>query len=146
MKDVKDYYSTRFTDHFKAIGYSQRQKELIKNQIDDFLQRSEFKYTLMDFRFLEEISELVVRARRALTYTYAMRFLSKKNPAKNQLFDFLQGDLEGALEKLVVIQESDWRAYLDDTELMMGEPREKLGERFFKYKTEMNRLKGILEN
>ncbi len=62
------------------------------------------------------------------------------------LFDFLLGDLEGALEKLVVIQESDWRAYVDDTEPMMGESREKLGERFFKYKTEMNRLKGILEN
>jgi hypothetical protein len=75
-----------------------------------------------------------------------MRFLSKRNHAKNILFNFLLGDLEGALEKLVKIQESDWRANIDNTEPLMGESQEKFGERFSKYKKEMNRLKGILEN
>jgi hypothetical protein len=45
MKMIKDFYTNRFVDHFKAIGYSQKKKELIKNQINDLIQRSEFKYT-----------------------------------------------------------------------------------------------------
>jgi hypothetical protein len=32
------------------------------------------QYGPNDFKFLEEIAELVIRARRALTYTYAMRY------------------------------------------------------------------------
>jgi hypothetical protein len=83
MKDIKDHYSTRFTEHFKAIAFAQRKKAEISNQIFEFLAINQFKYSQRDFEFLEEISELVVRARRALTYTYPLRFLMKKNPAKN---------------------------------------------------------------
>jgi hypothetical protein len=83
MKDIKDHYSTRFTEHFKAIAFAQRKKVQISNQIYEFLAINQFKYSQRDFEFLEEISELVVRARRALTYTYPLRFLMKKNPAKN---------------------------------------------------------------
>jgi hypothetical protein len=37
-----------------------------------------------------------------------MGFYMKRNRAKKEMFDFLQGDLESSLEKLVRIQESDW--------------------------------------
>jgi len=61
---------------------------------------------------LEEIAELVVRARRALTYTYAMRFfLDGQN--KQRFFDFIQGDLESSLEKLNKRNEEDWQIYLE---------------------------------
>lgn len=66
------------------------------------------KYTVKDFQFLEDISELVIRARRVLTYTYPMRYYMKENPAKKRMFDFLQGDLERSLEMLVKVHESDW--------------------------------------
>ena len=40
-----------------------------------------------DFKFLDEIAELVIKARRALTYTYPMRYyLEGRN--KQQFFDF----------------------------------------------------------
>lgn len=70
------------------------------------------KYAPQDFYFLEEIAELVIRARRALTYTYALRFyLEGRN--KQQLFDFYQGELESSLEKLNKRNEEDWQLHLD---------------------------------
>ena len=46
-------------------------------------------------------------ARRALTYTYPLRFyLESKN--KGQMFDFYQGELESSLEKLNKRNEEDW--------------------------------------
>lgn len=70
------------------------------------------KYELSEFKFLEEIAELVIRARRALTYTYPIRyFLEDKN--KQQLFDFYQGELELSLERLNKKNEEDWQLYLE---------------------------------
>lgn len=70
------------------------------------------KYGPQDFKFLEDIAELVIRARRALTYTYAMRYyLEGRN--KQSFFDFIQGDLESSLEKLNKRNEEDWQTYLD---------------------------------
>ena len=108
MLDKKNHFFHRYREHFKAIGFAQRKKKEIKNQINDFLTLHQSKYSLRDFQFLEDISELVIRARRALTYTYPMRFYMKRNQAKKEMFDFLQGDLESSLEKLVKIQESNW--------------------------------------
>jgi hypothetical protein len=56
----------------------------------------------------------VIKARRALTYTYPLRFyLEGKN--KQQMFDFYQGELEASLEKLNKRNEEDWQHYLDLT-------------------------------
>lgn len=66
------------------------------------------KYTHNELRFLEEIAELVIRARRALTYTYAMRFYLDGGRNKQNFFDFMQGDLEYSLEKLNKRNEEDW--------------------------------------
>jgi hypothetical protein len=52
-----------------------------------------------------------------------MRFYMKGNPSKQRMFDFLQGDLESSLEKLVKVHESDWMAHLDQA-FMMGETYE----------------------
>jgi hypothetical protein len=51
---------------------------------------------------------VVVRARRALTYTYAMRFYLEGGGTKAQFFDLMQGDLEFSLEKLNKRNEEDW--------------------------------------
>ena len=54
----------------------------------------------------------MIRARRALTYTYAIRYYLKgKN--KQNFFDFIQGDLENSLERLNKRNEEDWQTYLD---------------------------------
>lgn len=82
MTDLIYKYSTTFTEQFKAIGFAQMKKEQIKNQIDDFLAIHHSKYSQNDFEFLEEISELIIRARRALTYSIPLRILRKQNRAK----------------------------------------------------------------
>ncbi len=106
-----DHYKTRFLEHFKAIQFAQKKKVDIKLQIDKGLQLTD-KYGPQEFLFLEEVAELVIRARRALTYTYPLRFyLEGKN--KQQMFDFYQGELEASLEKLNKRNEEDWQIHLD---------------------------------
>ena len=85
---------------------------MIKKEIDEFV-KFQTQYTSKDLEFLEEIAELVIRARRALTYTYPMRYYLENNPAKKAYFDFIQGDLEFSLEKLVQMYERDWKDYIE---------------------------------
>ena len=68
-----DHYRTRFNEHNKAITFAHRKKQEIITQTNEFM-KIQPKYSPRDLQFLEEIAELVIRARRALTYTYAMRF------------------------------------------------------------------------
>ena len=105
------HYSTRFLEHQKAIDFAKKKKQEITTQIKNCLELSG-KYGPQEFKFLEEIAELVTRARRAITYTYAVRyFLESKN--KQMFFDFIQADLESSLEKLNKRNEEDWQLYLD---------------------------------
>jgi len=71
------------------------------------------KYSTKDLEFLEDIAELVIRARRAITYTYPMGYFMKAKTAKKVYFDFIQGELEFSLEKLVKQYEIDWKANLE---------------------------------
>jgi hypothetical protein len=100
------HYNTRFIEHQKAIEFAKKKKEEIRTQINNCLELSG-KYGPQEFRFLEEIAELVIRARRALTYTYAMRFFLEGR-AKQMFFDFIQADLELSLERLNKRNEEDW--------------------------------------
>ena len=54
-----------------------------------------------------EIAELVIAARRSLSYTYAIRFFLR-GPNKQAFFDFIQGDLERSLEALNKKNEENW--------------------------------------
>lgn len=81
------HYNTRFQEHLKAIAFAQKKKAEIAAQIKNCLELSG-KYGPQEFKFLEEIAELVIRARRALTYTYAMRYFLE-GQAKQMFFDFI---------------------------------------------------------
>lgn len=60
------------------------------------------------------MANLVIAARRTISFTYAIRFYLKgKN--KQSFFDFLQRDLENDLEKLTKRSEEDWLDYTDRT-------------------------------
>lgn len=98
------------------------------------------QFNVTDFSFLEEIAELVIRARRCITYTYALRFYLK-GAARQQFFDFLQGTLESSLESLNKKNEEDWESYIDiDVNKKMI-----LADKFFKFKQEVNSLKDTVE-
>ena len=135
-----DHYKTRFTEHFRAIEFSKKKKQEIITQIRNCIELNH-KYGPNDFKFLEEIAELVVRARRALTYTYAMRFYLESK-SKQVFFDFIQGDLEGSLEKLNKKNEEEWQHHLD----VDSYGSIHLGDRFFKYKQDVNTLKEAVEH
>ena len=69
-------------------------------------------FHVQDFKFLEDIAELVIRARRCVTYTYAFRFYLKGS-TRQQFFDFLQGMLEASLEHLDKKNEEDWQKHIE---------------------------------
>lgn len=82
-----DHYRTRYFEHYRAIDFAKKKKQEIQNQINNCLELNN-KYGPKDLSFLEEIAELVIRARRALTYTYPMRFYLESIP-KQIFFDFI---------------------------------------------------------
>lgn len=134
-----DHYRTRYFEHFKAIDFAKKKKQEIQSQIHNCLELNN-KYGPKDFSFLEEIAELVIRARRALTYTYPMRFYLESLP-KTVFFDFIQADLESSLEKLNKRNEEDWQLHLE----IDYEGKIHLGERFFRYKQDVNNLRSTVE-
>lgn len=107
-----DHYKTRFLEHNKAIHFAQEKKKTIIMQITEFINIAP-RFSPSDLRFLEEIAEVVIRARRALTYTYAMRFYIEGGGTKATFFDLMQGDLEASLEKLNKRNEEDWQGYIE---------------------------------
>ena len=112
IKRKLEHFQTRYMEHFKAVGFAKQKKSQIEAQIDEFT-KLQSQYSTQDLEFLNETSELVIRARRAITYTYPLRYLMENNPAKKAYFDFIQGDLEFSLEKLVRLHERDWRNYIE---------------------------------
>lgn len=68
-----------------------------------------------------------------------MRFFLEPGP-KQRFFDFIQGDLESSLEKLNKRNEEDWYSYVD----VNAFKEIHLGEKFFKYKEEINTLRSTL--
>jgi len=54
-----EHYTTRYTEHFKSIAFSQKKKIEIQNQVKTCLEMTN-KYGPQDFDFLEQISELVI--------------------------------------------------------------------------------------
>lgn len=69
-----------------------------------------------------------------------MRFFLEGG-AKQRFFDFIQGDLESSLEKLNKRNEEEWQYYLETD----GFGLIHLGERFYRYKEEVNNLRSTLE-
>lgn len=61
--------------------------------------------------------------------------------SKTAFFDFLQGSLENSLEMLNKKNEEDWQVYLE----VDANDYLHLGERFYKYKSDINSLRTVLE-
>lgn len=96
-------------------------------------------YSPNDYQFLIEIAELVVAARRSLSYTYPIRFYLK-GAAKQQFFDFIQADLEQSLEMLNKKNEEEWVVMLETNEL--GQLQ--MTDKFFAYKQQIVTIKETL--
>ena len=70
------------------------------------------KLTFDELEFLVDVANLILRARRSLSYTYALRFYVR-GENKQRFFDFIQGDLERSLELLNDKSEQDWLDLLE---------------------------------
>jgi succinate dehydrogenase/fumarate reductase flavoprotein subunit len=68
-----EFYSLRYINHQNAIKFGEKKLEVIKTQID-VVCSSQSRYSYNDFRFLIEMANLVVAARRTISFTYAIRF------------------------------------------------------------------------
>ena len=84
-----------------------------------------------------------------------MGYFMKAKTAKKVYFDFIQGELEFSLEKLVKQYEIDWKANLEFEQYLGEEDKQKdvniktekthLGEAFFKYKQDCITMKDTVE-
>jgi len=101
-----DFYSTRYIEHQRSVRFAAQRITSVGIEIEriaGMIPNSNKK----DFNFLIDIAELVLLARRAISFTYVMRFfLRGKN--KQQFFDFQQKDLERSLEQLNKRNEQNW--------------------------------------
>ncbi len=96
-------------------------------------------YSPNDYQFLVEIAELVVAARRSLSFTYPIRFYLKgKN--RQAFFDFIQTDLEHSLEMLNKKNEEEWVDYLEANGMGMIQ----MTDKFFAYKQNIVTLRETL--
>jgi hypothetical protein len=71
---------------------------VLKTQVDFILGKAKC-YVYQDFLFIQEIIDLLVKARRSLSNTYPLRFFMKGS-SKKLFFDFMQKELEFSLENL----------------------------------------------
>jgi len=135
-----EHYSMRFNEHLNSLKFALKRQNEVKTTVTTCLQMCPH-FNPNELVFLEDVSELVIRARRCLAYTYAIRFYLK-GTLRQQFFDMLQALLEGSLEKLNKRNEEPWeKKYIDVDELA----KMQLGERFFAFKREVISLKESVE-
>ena len=90
-----------------------------------------------DFDFLLEAANLVIAARRSLSFAYPYRFyLIGEN--KQRYFDFIQGDLESSLEELTKLSEQNWTPFIEEDPIDFGTFIQ--GPKFMKYKKDLTNL------
>lgn len=134
------HYATRFKEHLKSVDLDKKRGEQLVSQIDFILAKSGNKYTLADFSFLNDIIELVLKARRAVANTYSMRFFMK-GKRKKSFFDFMQGELELSLESLSRLLIKDITEFIE-----MGPDKSiSLKEEFFKFKTDAAQIRSAVD-
>lgn len=134
------HYATRYKEHLNSVDLDRKRGTQIKSQVEFIVKKCGNKYTLEDFEFLNEIVELVCKARRALANTYAMRFFMRGR-RKKIFFDFMQTDLELSLEALSRNLVKDITEYIE-----MGEDKSiSLKEEFFKFKTDACAVRNSVE-
>ena len=93
-----NYFTNRYREHKNSIPFNRKQLRQIRTEIKILLGRNK-KLAFDELEFLVDIANLVIRARRSLSYTYALRFYIR-GESKQRFFDFIQGDLERSLELL----------------------------------------------
>ena len=134
------HYVTRYKEHLNSVDLDLKRGEQLKSQIDFILLKSGNKYTNADFEFIQDIIELVCKARRVLANTYAMRFFLR-GKRKKAFFDFVQADLELSLEALSGCLVKDITEYIE----MGADKSISLKEQFFKFKTDAAQIRNAVE-
>lgn len=134
------HYATRYGEHLKSVDLDRKRGEQLKSQIEFIITKSNNKYTPSDFKFIENIIELVCKARRALANSYSLRFFMT-GMRKKAFFDFIQADLEISLERLSGCLIKDITEYIE-----MGSDKSiSLKQSFFKFKTEACEIRNAVE-
>lgn len=109
----------RYTHYYErwATNQSSRQKAIadLQQMENEHLEKLRHKQdeTLSQLKFITEAWQQIIECRRVLKWTYAYGYyLSEEEHAKSQLFEYLQGEAEAALERLHVCAEKDLQIYL----------------------------------
>lgn len=135
-----EHYSGRFNEHLRSLKFAEQRKVQVQATVKTTLEMNP-AFNPIDFNFLEEVADLVIKARRCVTYTYAIRFYLK-GTLRQQFFDMIQNMLEMSLEALNKRNEERWeREYLEIDSLQQMS----LGPKFYEYKRDVISLKDSVE-
>lgn len=105
------HYYTRWTSNHKSMEKARADLHKAKTET---LEEVKEKLGLKDIDFIVDAWLQIVECRRVLKWTYAYGYyLPEEETKKKQLFEFLQGQAETALERLHRCTEVELRVYLD---------------------------------
>ena len=71
-----DHYKTRFQEHQRSLEVSKKEVDKLRGQYEQILQVNH-NYQPLHFAFLTDIAKLIVAARRAISFTYGIRYYLK---------------------------------------------------------------------
>ena len=129
------HFSDQYIAHQISVMFEERKIEVIKTQVKRVHANiPSLKPNALSF--LVEIAEFIVAARRALSFTYAIRFFLK-GPKKIKYFDFIQSELEQRLGKLTKKNECNFVNLLDADD----NGHLSLGENFYNHQKTIVSLK-----
>lgn len=87
------FYKKRFVEHMKSRKFARDRIRQLTEEIERVSKMISGTFFIHHFQFLIDTARLVLEVRRALSYTYALRYnLRGKN--KQELFDFILKDME----------------------------------------------------
>lgn len=92
------FYYHRYESHRNAMKVADVQREKAEERANKMIKT--FKVRVQDVAFLKEATELLIKNRRVLQWSYVYGFYLRNKPAEKVLFEYLQEDLEHHTDKL----------------------------------------------
>lgn len=92
-----NFYRDRFEGHWNSLTIAIKKKKVI---LENFKQVNDVVVQMKDDTFLKEALDLIIEARRAITFTYGLAYYLKLSEVDKEVFEMQQSMLWEALDGL----------------------------------------------
>jgi ariadne-1 len=135
-----EHYSSRLIEHKNSVRFARTKRDKIKQMIASAIEMMP-SINPSVFDVLLESADLVIEARTGLAYSYPLGYFLKSK-AKQQFYEFIQGELEHSLELLDKATDLQLTEYIDESETgAVG-----LSHSFFDVKSSLTSLKTVVQS